>query len=79
MSVGRILDCWGYEVLPGRSVLVVSYGCHPDGVPPEPVLSAEHRQVGMFGLAELSGLALPDGYRRSIALWMAALAAARGD
>jgi 8-oxo-dGTP pyrophosphatase MutT (NUDIX family) len=91
VTVGPLLDCWVYEVLPGKDVVIVSYGCHlvaavsagavgagaapdPDEVPTEPVLSGEHRQVGLFGAAELARLALPDGYRRSIALWYDLLA-----
>jgi hypothetical protein len=34
-----------------------------------PVVSAEHRQVGLFSRAEVDDLPMPPGYRRSIADW----------
>lgn len=35
----------------------------------EPVLSSEHKDIGLFTESELARLTMPDGYRRSIAAW----------
>jgi hypothetical protein len=35
----------------------------------EPVISHEHRHIGLFTADEVPGLHLPDGYGRSIAAW----------
>ena len=75
----RVVDTWVYEVLPGREVLVVTYGCTAerldgpgglDGL----VVSDEHDDVGLFRVAELDALPLPDGYRASIRRWHGELA-----
>jgi 8-oxo-dGTP pyrophosphatase MutT (NUDIX family) len=63
-----LLDCWLYEVLPGREVVIVTYGCRyaGDGVVR---MSHEHSAVGLFDVAEIDGLPMPEGYRRSIRDW----------
>lgn len=66
-SAEAILDCWLYEVLPGREVVIVSYGCRSDARDLQ--LSHEHKAVGRFRLDELDTLAMPEGYRRSIRAW----------
>jgi len=66
--IGPILDCWLYEVLPGREVVIVTYGIQRLGNAPMRV-SHEHKRIGMFRLNELNGLAMPEGYRRSIRTW----------
>ena len=64
----RILDCWLYQVLPGREVLIVTYAVRRvDRL--EFRLSREHRKFGVFAIGELSGLAMPEGYRSSIRAW----------
>jgi len=65
IAVGPILDCWNYEVLPGRYVTIVTYAVArvERG---EMQVSDEHRRLGWFALGELGGLPLPEGYRRSI-------------
>lgn len=63
-----ILDCWVYEPLPDAFVVIVTYGCTE--VETRPVtLSDEHREVGWFGVDELGGLPMPEGYRRSVRFW----------
>jgi ADP-ribose pyrophosphatase YjhB (NUDIX family) len=65
VTVGPIVDCWNYEVLPGRHVMIVTHRV----VRVEPAalrVGDEHRRLGWFALAELDALPLPDGYRRSI-------------
>lgn len=71
VAVKTLLDSWVYEVLPGRRVVIVTYGVeradraalrHSD----------EHRRFGAFALPQIDGLAMPEGYRRSIRAWAAA-------
>ena len=63
--VDRILDCWLYQVLPGKEVLIVTYAvCRVERRRFR--LSREHRKFGIFAVGELQGLAMPEGYRRSI-------------
>src|SRR5215469_12709150 len=65
--VKAILDCWLYEVLQTRYVLIITYGVKRTGV--EALrLSAEHRRLGAFSLDELP---MPEGYRRSVRAWAA--------
>lgn len=65
IAVGPIIDCWNFEVLPGRHVTIVTYrvACTDAG---ELRISDEHRRLAWFALGELDALNLPDGYRRSI-------------
>jgi 8-oxo-dGTP pyrophosphatase MutT (NUDIX family) len=70
VRAGPILDSWVYDVdAAGTHVFVVTYGCVPV-TDVEPVLSHEHRAIGLFRASEVAGLNLPDGYRRSIATWL---------
>ena len=68
--VAGIIDCWVYEVLPGREVVIVTYGmerCDRE----ELRVSDEHRRFGLFNLHEIEALPIPEGYRRSIRAWFA--------
>jgi 8-oxo-dGTP pyrophosphatase MutT (NUDIX family) len=76
VDIGPILDSWMYPV-EGRHVFVVTYGCVPVGVTP-PVLSDEHQDVGLFTPAEVPGLNIPAGYKRSIATWFDRMRTAPG-
>jgi 8-oxo-dGTP pyrophosphatase MutT (NUDIX family) len=69
VAVGPLLDCWLYQPLPDRRVLIVTYGCRLSG-DAVPRLSDEHRDLGWFDRGALDGLALPDGYRRAITRWL---------
>jgi hypothetical protein len=53
-------------------VLVITYGCvaRADG---DPVLTDEHKEVGLFTEREAAGLPMPEGYKRSITAWYAML------
>jgi 8-oxo-dGTP pyrophosphatase MutT (NUDIX family) len=76
VKVEELLDAWVYQPLPAtrpdRRVLIVTYGCTTTATD-APTRSSEHHEIGLFGLAELGGLRLPDGYRRSITTWAARL------
>jgi 8-oxo-dGTP pyrophosphatase MutT (NUDIX family) len=73
VSAGPLLDCWQYHIAPGADVLIVTYGCPVASAGP-PVVSAEHKRADLFTEQELPALRMPDGYRRSIADWLARLA-----
>ena len=69
VSTGPILDTWMYYIDPAeKHVFIVTYGCHADDTA-DPVLSHEHKEVGLFTEREVSTLHLPGGYKRSIATW----------
>ena len=67
VHTGPVLDTWIYEIA-GKHVFIVTYGCHPIG-DTRPVLSHEHKEIGMFSESETPSLNMPDGYKRSIAAW----------
>jgi len=69
VSVGRLLACWVFEVIPGREVFIVAYACdlNPAG-PTELRVSEEHSAVRFTSWAELPSISLPEGYRRAIDL-----------
>jgi hypothetical protein len=46
------------------------YGCYVASTAP-PVVSGEHKRAGLFTAAEVPGLRIPDGYKRSIDTWFA--------
>ena len=66
---GPILDTWMYYINAAeKHVFIVTYGCLLiDNI--EPVLSHEHKEVGLFTENEVPALAMPDGYKRSVAAW----------
>jgi 8-oxo-dGTP pyrophosphatase MutT (NUDIX family) len=77
VTTGPILDAWLYHIWQAdRYVLIVTYGCHLETDAP-PVLSGEHRDVGLFAEPELPGITVPDGYKRSIAAWFSRLRGGR--
>jgi len=72
---GPVLDTWLYHIeAVGRHVFIATYGCHPVG-DTRPVLSHEHREIGLFDEHEAARMPMPDGYKRSIATWYAKLRA----
>ncbi|MFE3945899.1 NUDIX domain-containing protein [Streptomyces sp. NPDC059118] len=72
VKAGRLLDTWICEPLPGRRVLIVTYDCTVLTPDTPPVVSHEHSRVGLFAEHEVAGLAMPDGYKKSIAAVYAA-------
>lgn len=69
VHTGPILDSWMYHIAVARKhVFIVTYGCELE-TEVEPVLSHEHKEIGLFSSAEVAQLNMPDGYRRSIATW----------
>ncbi|MCX5206730.1 NUDIX domain-containing protein [Streptomyces sp. NBC_00237] len=73
VKAGPLLDVWIYQPLPetnpDRRVVIVTYGCTVLTPDTAPVLSHEHKQIGLFTAGEVSALRMPDGYKQSIATW----------
>lgn len=73
VDTGPILDTWMYYINAAENhVFIVTYGCRPVGSTP-PVVSIEHKEIGLFSEDEVPTLNMPDGYKRSIATWYARL------
>jgi 8-oxo-dGTP pyrophosphatase MutT (NUDIX family) len=72
VTVGPVLDAWQYHIRKGVDVLIVTYGCRTRGHG-EPVISNEHKEVGLFTAGEAAALRMPDGYKRSVAAWYATM------
>ncbi|MFD6140643.1 NUDIX domain-containing protein [Promicromonospora sp. NPDC060271] len=74
VKTGPILDTWMYYIqVAKKHVFIATYGCYPEA-DVEPVLSHEHKEVGLFTAAEIARLTMPEGYRRSIATWLELMA-----
>lgn len=70
VAASSCLDDWAYEVLPGRFVRILAYGCRVIDAS-QTALSQEHRELRFFAPEELDGLRLHEGYRRVIDRWFA--------
>ena len=68
VSVNRLMDSYIFEVIPGRQVFIVTYGCTLVG-DFHPAISDEHIQDCLWPVDRLSELKLPIGYRHSIEAW----------
>ncbi|MEV5576492.1 NUDIX hydrolase [Spirillospora sp. NPDC052269] len=69
VAVGPLLDVWIYEPLPGARVVIVTYGCTVLTPDVAPLVSHEHKEVGLFAADEIPGLRMPEGYKRSVSAW----------
>jgi len=69
VAIGPRIGSDSFEVLPGRIVEIVSYGCISNDLD-RLKLSAEHRGHLWAPVASLSPLPLPAVYRRAIGLWI---------
>lgn len=65
---GAHIDSYLFEVIPGRAVFIVTYGCTLDGEF-HPSISNEHNDYCLWPVECLAELNLPVGYRRSIETW----------
>lgn len=68
VTAGPLLDAWQYHIRDGVDVLIVTYGCHTSAVT-DPIVSSEHKDVGLFTETDAAALRMPEGYKRSIADW----------
>tara|TARA_R110002012_G_scaffold133112_1_gene286264 strand:- start:1890 stop:2273 length:384 start_codon:yes stop_codon:yes gene_type:complete len=62
-----IIDSYLFEVIPGRHVFIVTYGCRLVGSF-DPKVSHEHARIETFPVDALPAN-LPPGYARSITAW----------
>jgi 8-oxo-dGTP pyrophosphatase MutT (NUDIX family) len=62
------IDSYLFEVIPGRPVFIVTYGCTLMGEF-RPSISDEHTEHCLWPVARLSEIRLPVGYKRSIEAW----------
>lgn len=69
VTAGPLIDCYVFEVVAGRSVLVLAYGCDLISAATEARISEEHLDLHFFAVGELAGLPLPVGYQAAIAKW----------
>ncbi|MEU4892019.1 NUDIX hydrolase [Streptomyces sp. NPDC044780] len=71
VKAGPLIDggVWIYQPIPGRRVLIVTYGCTVLTPDRPPVVSHEHKRLGMFTADEVPRLNMPDGYKQAIAAW----------
>jgi mutator protein MutT len=71
-QTGPLLDSWVYHIFEGVDVLILTYGCYPTPFS-EVTHSPEHKAVGQFSPEEIPDLRMPEGYKKSIAAWLAYL------
>ena len=68
VAIRAPIDSYLFEVIPGRHVFIVTYGCTLVGEF-RPAISHEHTEHCLWPVERLSELNLPAGYRRSIEKW----------
>jgi 8-oxo-dGTP pyrophosphatase MutT (NUDIX family) len=68
VAVARLVDSYVFEVIPGRHVQIVTYGCTLAG-DFAPRISDEHSEHRLWPVERLSEINLPMGYRRSVERW----------
>jgi 8-oxo-dGTP pyrophosphatase MutT (NUDIX family) len=66
VDVGPVLRAWNFEVVAGRHVVVIAYGCTLVSPPADLTISDEHAELRFFERADLAGISLPEGYRRAL-------------
>lgn len=74
VKASKPIDSYVFEVIPGRHVNIVTYGCTLAGEF-APQLSEEHTVHCLWPVGRLSEINLPQGYRRSVEKWADACAA----
>nr|WP_315401180.1 NUDIX domain-containing protein [uncultured Duganella sp.] len=67
--VDELIDTYLFEVIPGKHVFIVTYGCSLHGQF-DPAISHEHESIGLFHPDALPPN-LPTGYRSSVGAWRA--------
>ena len=72
VAVTDPIDSYLFEVIPGRRVFIVTYGCRLAGEF-KPKMSAEHVEYCLWPVGRLSKLNLPPGYRHSVEKWANAI------
>ncbi len=65
VAIADLIDTRLFEVIAGKSVLIVTYRCRAEdwrGLR----ISSEHKEIGRFAVAGLNSLALPELYKEII-------------
>jgi len=62
----RLLDLWQFHIAHGVDVVVAVFVCGELDRSRVPRLSREHRRLGWFDGDAVTGLPVPEGYKRSI-------------
>jgi len=65
--IGSLISAYMFDPVPGRSVLILVYDTRIENAATL-AISDEHRALGLFNLAEMADLDLPQGYRDAISL-----------
>ena len=68
VAIKAPIDSYLFEVIPGRHVFIVTYGCALVGEF-RPAISHEHIEHCLWPVERLAEINLPAGYRRSIEKW----------
>lgn len=68
VAVAQPIDSYLFEVIPGRHVFIVTYGCMLTGEF-APRISDEHIEHCLWPVDRLSEINLPAGYRQSVEKW----------
>ena len=68
VHVADPIDSYLFEVIPGKKVFIVTYGCELAG-DFNPEISDEHSDHCLWPIDRLNEIALPAGYRRSVERW----------
>ena len=68
VAIADEIDSYLFEVIPGRRVFIITYGCTLSG-DFTPKISDEHTEHCLWPVERLSELNLPSGYRRSVEKW----------
>ena len=68
VDVADRIDSYVFEVIPGRHVQIVTYGCKLSGAF-APRISEEHTGHCLWPVDRLGEINLPKGYRRSVQQW----------
>jgi 8-oxo-dGTP pyrophosphatase MutT (NUDIX family) len=68
VDVSELIDSYVFEVIPGRHVQIITYGCKLAGAF-APKVSDEHSEHCLWPVHRLSEINIPAGYRRSVERW----------
>ena len=72
VDVQAPIDSYLFEVVPDRRVFIVTYACTLAGEF-RPGVGDEHSEFCICPVADLPGIDLPEGYRRSVERWSSAV------
>ncbi|MEO1427646.1 MAG: NUDIX hydrolase [Cyanobacteria bacterium J06633_8] len=68
VKIEEIIDSYLFEVIPGKHVFIVTYGCKLIGNF-LPKISYEHQEIGLHSINHLENINIPVGYAQSIFNW----------